>query len=115
MSFYLRILRYGRGYERQVLLAILCLVLYNLFSATSFSLTIPFLEILFSEQVPQVAAPQHALDRPIQCLLDTPQGRSAALREDRICHANLGGMMLWAKPPCLVALRPTERPIRRPP
>jgi len=62
LSFYLRILRYGRGYERQVLLAILCLVLYNLFSATSFSLTIPFLEILFSEQVPQVAAPQHALD-----------------------------------------------------
>lgn len=48
MKFYLRILAYGRGFEGQVALAILFLALFNLFSTTSLTLTIPFLEILFT-------------------------------------------------------------------
>lgn len=52
MSFYLQILSYGRAYWRWVALAILFLALYNLFSAASLGLVIPFLEILFSDVPP---------------------------------------------------------------
>jgi len=62
VSFYLRLLAYGRGFERRVLLAILFLALYNVFSAGSLTLTIPFLEILLANDQPPPAAPTHALD-----------------------------------------------------
>jgi subfamily B ATP-binding cassette protein MsbA len=52
VSFYLQILSYGRAYWRYVALAIFFLALYNLFSAVSLGLVIPFLEILFSDVAP---------------------------------------------------------------
>lgn len=49
MQVYLRILTYGKGLWRKGLLAILFLILYNIFNALSLAMVIPFLDILFSD------------------------------------------------------------------
>ncbi len=56
MRFYLNILAYGKPYLKYVIWAIVCLGLYNVFSAASLTLIIPFLEILFSDKTPATPA-----------------------------------------------------------
>lgn len=54
MQLYFKILNHGRPYISNGIAAVLLLLLYNLFSAASLAMVIPFLEILFSESLPPV-------------------------------------------------------------
>ena len=58
MRFYIRLLAYGRAWYSNLGLAFGALLLYNVFSAASFSLFIPFLEILFSDAQVHAEPPQ---------------------------------------------------------
>jgi len=49
MQAYLRILAYGKNAWNKGLLALLCLLLYNIFNAVSLAMVIPFLDILFNQ------------------------------------------------------------------
>jgi subfamily B ATP-binding cassette protein MsbA len=50
MQVYVRILSYGKDLWKKGLLALLFLILYNVFNAISLAMVIPFLDILFSKQ-----------------------------------------------------------------
>lgn len=50
MQVYVRILSYANGLWKKGLLALLFLILYNIFNALSLAMVIPFLDILFSDQ-----------------------------------------------------------------
>jgi subfamily B ATP-binding cassette protein MsbA len=48
MKSYFEILKYGKDFKKNIFLAFIFLALYNLFSASTLTLIIPFLEIIFS-------------------------------------------------------------------
>jgi subfamily B ATP-binding cassette protein MsbA len=48
MQVYLRILAYGKGDWQKAVIALVCLLLYNVFNAVSLAMVIPFLDILFN-------------------------------------------------------------------
>jgi len=63
MKTYFRILGYGSPFFYLLFLALFFLFLYNLFSAISLTMVIPFLEILFSSQpMPEPEVPLSILD-----------------------------------------------------
>lgn len=63
MGYYLRILSYGRQWYGNLVGALFVLILFNVFSAASLTLFIPFLEILFSEAKDAPAAPPAVIER----------------------------------------------------
>jgi subfamily B ATP-binding cassette protein MsbA len=62
MKSYFEILKYGKDFKKNIVLAFIFLGLYNLFSASTLTLIIPFLEIIFS------AASPPTLPQPIEWL-----------------------------------------------
>ena len=62
MKTYLRIISNGKNLFNLIIYALIFLIFYNLFSAASLTLIIPFLEILFSNQASTLIAPTQPLD-----------------------------------------------------